>query len=436
MKIIHTGDWHLGNRLFRVDRTEENRFFLNWLKTEIEEQKAEVLVVSGDIFDTWNPPTEARTMYIDFLASLNGTCCKNIIIIGGNHDSGTLLDSEKEILEILDIHVVGILSSLQPEDMVFELKDRDGEVAGICCAVPFAPEMELKKYCTAEYESGGFSDAAYGELYRQVCAKALELRGERDIPVIATGHLYAAGLEGRLSGEIRESEASDDGKRSIDVVGNLGSVHSDIFPNDFDYTALGHIHYTTKVGGNGKIRYSGSPFVMGFDECKIGRCVLAVDVKKGEEPEVQKIEVPSKVFWVRAEGTLEEIKKTLQGYIKNPPEKETNIEVYYDFDETRNVNDFIQEELEKLPENVFVVHFKRKDNPKIGTISLGLLDESGFDSEGGTISDEDIFKTLILSKIEIDKEDLDEEGLSEKQKELFDTYLPLLMQARDFEPEE
>lgn len=428
MKIVHSADWHLGNRMHKVERGGEFKAFLSWLKTEIEKEKAETLVVAGDIFDTVNPPTDSRTQYNVFLASLLGTCCKNVVVVGGNHDSGSLLDSEKEILEALNIHVIGSIGNVEPKDMVFELVDGQGKVNGICCAVPYAHEVELRKYCPddREIEKGTFHDISYGELYRQVAEEAEKLRGGRDIPIIATGHLYAANLEGRFSGENVESSESDDGKRALDgVMGNLGSVHENIFPETFDYVALGHIHYPTMVNKNPKIRYSGSPFILGFDEHDIKHGVLSVEIEKGKEPAVRKVEVPRIVDWLRISGKGSEIKKTLEGYIANPPEKETNLEVYYTWEEEVDINELLIYVIEKLPSNVAVVHFKRNEEQDVGTASSGALD----DFEDENVSNEEIFRTLILNKYEFVKEGLSEEELKNKEQEILDTYLPLFLEA-------
>ena len=158
MKFIHTADWHLGNKMHEVERTKEFENFFNWLKNTIIEEKAEALVVAGDIFDTANPPTEAKAMYIKFLASLIGSDCRNIIIVGGNHDSGSLLDSEKPLLEYLNIHVVGSVANIKAEDMVFELVDKDNKPCCICCAIPYAHEIELRKYFDENSETGYYVD--------------------------------------------------------------------------------------------------------------------------------------------------------------------------------------------------------------------------------------------------------------------------------------
>ncbi|WP_191016921.1 exonuclease subunit SbcD [Treponema zioleckii] len=321
MKFIHTADWHLGNKMHDIDRTKEVKFFLDWLRTQIIENGAQALVVSGDIFDTANPPNFSKTQYADFLASLQSTCCKNIVVVGGNHDSGDLLDTEKAIFKHLNIHVVGSLTNTSSDEMVFELFDEAEQPLAICAAVPFAHECELRNYIdeNKETEDGTFSDRAYGALYKKILEKAESLRGKKDIPIIATGHLYAANLEGRFENQQNENR-SDDGRRVLDVVGKLGSVHENIFPKEFDYVALGHIHYTTTVGKNPKIMYSGSPFVMGFDEAQIPHNVLLVEAKPGKT-NVSKLKIPSIVNYRRINGDSKTILSFLEEYKKNPPEK-------------------------------------------------------------------------------------------------------------------
>lgn len=426
MKFIHTADWHLGNKMHNIDRKKEFDSFFLWLKKEIEKEDAETLVIAGDIFDTANPSTEARTQYNRFLASLLGTCCKNIIIVGGNHDSGALLDSQKEILDALNIHVVGMIANLEPEDMVFELLNKKEEVIGICAAVPYAHEIELRKYYDLDTEKGTFGDFAYKELYKQVYEKANKLRNGRQIPIIATGHLYAANLEGRFSNDEIEMK-SDDGKREIDVVGNLGSIHVETFPTEFDYVALGHIHYPTMVAKNAKVRYSGSPFVLGFDEHNIKHCVLSVEIENAtDSPKVKKIEVPKTVIYKRITGNKSELQSEIESIIKNPPEKETFIELNYNWEDDFDVNEFIEKQNELLSgKNTLIIHKKHNDEQILSGKSNIIVDASDVED----LTPEEIFKELILKECKIDITNLSEEEQESKRNENLEKYLPLLMET-------
>ena len=312
MRFIHTADLHIGNSLHELDRIDEFRSFFAWFKDLIVSQKAEALIIAGDVFDTINPSNEARKTFYEFLASLLATDCKNIIIVGGNHDSGLMLDTQSELLKALNIQIVGSLANHSIEDIVYELKDPDGKPLAICAAVPFVREPELREYADSSDEK--FATASNKALYTKVCQKALELRGKREIPVIGTGHLYAANLEGRLNDSNQNIESLK-GHGIRDIVGNLGNVSPDAFPTEFDYIALGHIHYTTMVNKNPRIRYSGSPFVLGFDEAEMPHYVLSVDLETGKEPIIEKIEVPQTVHFKRIKGSIDEI-QTFPGEIK------------------------------------------------------------------------------------------------------------------------
>ncbi len=83
MRILHTSDWHLGQHFMGRTREPEHRAFLKWLIGQIKERRADALVVAGDIFDTGAPPSYARTLYNEFIVSLQNTGCRQALILGG-----------------------------------------------------------------------------------------------------------------------------------------------------------------------------------------------------------------------------------------------------------------------------------------------------------------------------------------------------------------
>lgn len=430
MIFIHTADWHLGNQMHEIDRHEESQNFLRWLKNLIVEKNAETLVVAGDIFDTANPSVDARRLYYTFLASLVDTCCKNVIIVGGNHDSAVMLDSAKELLEVLNIRVVGSINNLLPSQMCFELKDSGENVCGICMAVPFVREVELRNLLS---DGEKCSDEelylkVYQKLYTFVFEEAEKLRNGRAIPVIATGHLYANDLEGRLSDK-KANEKCDDGMKVLDVLGTLGNVPSSVFP-PVDYVALGHIHYSSVVAKNPAIRYSGSPFVMGFDEANRPHHVLCVEIEKtGEKSNlnVEKIETPETNLYRRISGTLAEIKTELEELSeKSKSDKNADknkpvfIELCYKRELGVSAQEFLAEAIKSLPENVNVVSWKIADSEKILSSSFDKFEAS----EIKNLDDKEIFTQLILSKSGLSAE-------SEEGKAALEKFLPLFLQMCD-----
>lgn len=412
MKFIHTADWHLGNSMHDIDRAEETTAFLKWLKERIVEFGAECLVVSGDIFDTAVPPLEARRMYFKFLASLLDTCCKNIVLIGGNHDSGTLLDAPRDLLDALNIQMVGSLGERSVEELVKELTDASGNVVGISAAVPYVREPELRRF-KPESGDADFAQSTYSGLYSAVFEAAESLRAGRDIPIVATGHLYASKLEGRPEND-EGKDAKEHGMR--DIVGNLGTIPVSVFPEGFDYVALGHIHYTTKVAQNPKVRYSGSPFVLGFDEAKIPHHILAIDLKKGEEPNVQKIETPQYFKFVRVSGTIEDIVIKLNQLKNEPADKPLKVEVVFDYTPGVNINEALASVLEGAPFEVVSKKANRAEALTADSFSDDTLDSVD------ELPDEEIFKLLIMSRSGAREMD-------DNLKKKYEDYLPLFMQV-------
>src|SRR5690606_21880296 len=106
MKVLHTSDWHLGKKLFKVSHLPEQRQFLLWLEDLIKEQDIDALVMAGDVFDTPHPPHDALEVYYEFLDRI-GKLEKQACIIAGNHDSGRLLQAPQAFLGARGIHVVG-----------------------------------------------------------------------------------------------------------------------------------------------------------------------------------------------------------------------------------------------------------------------------------------------------------------------------------------
>ena len=418
-----------------IDRREEAGVFLKWLKSQIAEKSAETLIVAGDIFDTANPSVEARRLYYTFLASLVDSPCKNVIIIGGNHDSSALLDSAKDLLEVLNIRVVGSINNLLPSEMCFELKNAGGEVCGICMAVPFVRELELRNLLIEQKTSDGdLYSLAYKKLYDDVFAAAETLRAGRAIPIVATGHLYAADLEGRLSAK-KSNEKSDDGVKVLDVLGTLGNVPPSVFP-PADYVALGHIHYATMVAKNPAIRYSGSPFVMGFDEAALPHFVLCVDVEKSSEKtnlKVEKIETPEPHIYRRISGTLDEIKSELKKIAalkkqksdsaKNAEPKPVFIELCYKREFGVSAQEFLADEIRSLPENASIVNWKIAEGEK-------SAEPNGFEqydaAEIKNLDDREIFTQLILAKSRLSAE-------SDEGKAAVEKFLPLFLQMAEEE---
>lgn len=272
--------------------------------TLLKEREIDVLMISGDVFDQANPTNETRQLYYDFLRQLIHLNIK-VIITGGNHDAPGILNAPREILRLLDIHVVGsVLPNIQGEVIAVGSRGSD-EVEAVIAAVPYLREPDIHAL-TREME---FEDKR--EQVRMAIRKHYELVAdvckEYTVPVIAMGHLYAAG------------SSVSDSERLIQM-GNQSAVASDDFPSVFTYVALGHIHRPQTVNGMSHIRYSGSPVPLSFSERKDRKIVIELEVKGGQVMQTDH-DVPVLRKLIRFSGTFEDVKSKAEAYREDGPVK-------------------------------------------------------------------------------------------------------------------
>ncbi len=299
MKLLHTSDWHLGCSLYGKKRYAEQLAFLDWLAALIVSEKIDLLLVSGDIFDSSAPSNRAQELYYNFLHRVNQTACRHVVIIGGNHDSPTLLNAPGELLKYLGIHVLGCMGDTA-EDEVICLRDDGGNLEAVVCAVPFLRERDLRLLESGEtvMEKEEKLLAGIRSHYQEVFEHAFEISGQA--PVIAMGHLFASGAS------VGEGEAVRDL-----YIGNLVSVEGSLFPPELSYTALGHLHRQQKVGKRTDLRYSGSPIPLSFKEAETPRQALVVEISKGRSV-VSEVNVPQTQKLLQIEGDRDEILEAVE----------------------------------------------------------------------------------------------------------------------------
>lgn len=264
LTLLHTSDWHLGRRLYGKPRYDEFKQFLDWQLQTLREQKVDVLLIAGDIFDTTAPSNQAQNLYYDFLSQVCHTDCRHVIIVAGNHDSASFLEAPKQLLKAFNIHIIGSMTDT-PTDEVITLSDKVGQPELIVMAVPYLRDRDVRTVGHGEHLDDKERKLAQGikAHYAQIADIAiarqaqLKAKYKRTIPIVATGHLFTVG------GQTMEG----DGVRDL-YVGSLGSIGAEIFHPHIDYVALGHLHIPQVVGGQPHIRYAGSPIAMGFGESR------------------------------------------------------------------------------------------------------------------------------------------------------------------------
>ncbi len=264
MKIIHTSDWHLGAQLYEQSRHPEQEKFTAWLKELMRKEKPDALIVAGDIFDTYSPPNASLELYYSLLGEIiKESLCRTVVVVGGNHDSPTMLDSPDKVLSQLNIKVIG---GADIEKEMVLVKDKDGKAGLAVGAIPYLRDADLR----ISGEGEDFSDvsaklrAGLKKHYKEVEQKARAQAG-KNVPLLLTGHFY-----------LSKSRLSDDLSERTRQIGNMGEIPFELLP-PADYFALGHLHIPQAVAGNELCRYSGAPIPMSFSEAGQEKSVAIVE---------------------------------------------------------------------------------------------------------------------------------------------------------------
>lgn len=352
MKIIHTADWHLGKELHQNPLETDHTLFLEWLLDCIREQDIDVLLIAGDVFDHANPSNEARKLYFTFLTRMAALGVQ-VVVIGGNHDSVQMLSSSSELLDLVNVHVVGGL--MQEEDrIVLPLKDKQGINRAWCVALPFLRDRDLRVYKPGESQNERIDALRSGivntyEHYRRKC----EEENSAKLPVIGMGHLYLQGAN------------TSESERDVQL-GNAAAVPSSSLAGMFDYLALGHIHRPQQFD-QGRIRYSGSPICLSFSERQDTKRVVLIEIHDSAL-EVQNLEVPVFRQLIKKEGQWETIRQQFEKEEQHP------LPTLYDLEITAELTRVpeIEADIQKLRDRGFVIA-RRKITTPAETAQLSSL---------------------------------------------------------------
>ena len=385
-KILHTSDWHIGRRLKEHDRTEEFRKFFDDLLRIVHDENIDALLAAGDIFDNTTPTVQAQDIYYSLLSRMVDSPCRHIVIISGNHDSPAFLDAPAELLKHCRIHIIG-QARRNPADEVITLSDSYGTPELIVCAVPYLRDRDVRTLSPSDNPSDSESALIDGikTHYARVFERAKELQEKHNIPVIAMGHLFMQGAK----------TSTDDNTREL-YVGTSIRVGGDIFPEWLTYTALGHLHSPQKAGGRENIRYSGSPFAMGFGETGQKKAVYILELDGKELMALREVNIPEYQRLERVSGEWHEIESSIHQLGKE------NVSIWLDVTHTGSdspgslqarINDILKEydQLELLS-----LH----DDSRVNAV----IHDTAFD--GKTLDDFDpdsIFKAVLDDK-NIDEE--------------------------------
>ncbi|UKJ09057.1 metallophosphoesterase family protein [Solitalea lacus] len=291
MKILHTADWHLGKRLERFSRLEEQREVLDEICQIANEQEVDAVLIAGDLYDTFNPSTEATELLYKTLKKLSNNGKRAIIAIAGNHDSPERVDAPDVLARECGIFFAGYpntnlgkikldtgLEIINSDNGFIELKLPEHTPHLRLLLTPYANEVRLKTMLNAknsEQELRDLLQQKWSELANQYC--------DNTGVNILMAHLFFM----KKGGEIPEEP---DDEKPILHIGGAQAIFSENIPQQMQYVALGHLHrFQTIDSSPCPVIYSSSPLCYSFSEAGQSKFVAVLTAEPGTEVKIEKI---------------------------------------------------------------------------------------------------------------------------------------------------
>ncbi|UPA18280.1 exonuclease subunit SbcD [Borrelia puertoricensis] len=293
-RVLHTSDWHIGKKIGYFSRIGEQQKFLSFLLGFIKNEKIDLLLIAGDIYDSKRPGLEEQKLINDFFYELSFTSCKWCVVITGNHDKRDYFNINKKILSRFNFFLV---TGNELSSQVVFLEDR-GDIKFIIVCMPYINERLIVD-----------QDCKNIELHNDIFLKNLEKAYKEQI----------SNIIGSLNGQhlhIPRILIAHSFFSNSSVVGSIGNntiLPVSVFGNNFSYVALGHIHNFKKLKDN--VVYSGSPIQYSFDE-DIKKYVNVLFFSESKLVEQSKVLLPVFGKLYLLQGSFDEVMKDLHK-IKN-----------------------------------------------------------------------------------------------------------------------
>jgi exonuclease SbcD len=295
IKILHTADWHLGKRLQEYSRIEEQKLVLSEICEIADREEVDLVLLAGDIFDSFNPSHEAVELLYKTLRKLSKNGERPIIAIAGNHDSNQFIEAPDPLARELGIFFYSTYQNLIPtgrldsgieitasEPGFVELRLPKFDFPIRILLAPYANEVSLKTYLGEENR-----EAEFRNILADKWTKLAEAHCDTVGVNLLIGHFYFA-----KEGEPLEAEPESE--RPILHVGGTQALFTNSIPAQIQYAALGHLHRYHAVSKSPQpIVYSSSPLAYSFSEADQQKQVVLIEAKPEKEVTYQPIPLES-----------------------------------------------------------------------------------------------------------------------------------------------
>ena len=284
MKILHTADWHIGKKLDQYPRLEEQRLVLAEICEIAERENVDAVIVAGDLFDNFNPSSEATELLYTTLHRLSANGTRAVMAIAGNHDSPERIQVPDALARVCGIIFVGFPNTevtkfctqgkvevLRSDKGFMELSLPNSDFPLRIIHTPYANEQRLKTFLGIEDSEDALRDHLQSH-WQQLADQYLDDKG---FNLLAT-HLYVM-----KKGDPHPEEEPEE-ERPILHIGGAQAIYTENFPKQVHYVALGHLHRYHSVDKNPPVVYSSSPLAYSFSEANQNKQVVLIDAAPGK----------------------------------------------------------------------------------------------------------------------------------------------------------
>lgn len=290
MRIVHTSDWHAGRSLQGQDRLGELAAALDGLAEFIEGKHVDLLLMSGDVFESGAPHAEAERVVFHFLRRV-GSAGTSSVVIAGNHDSPARLEAWGTLAELALVRTVA-RPRPPTEGGAIEIESRDGQRA-VVAAIPFAfPRYLVSALKLAEDETKAMQQYAdrLRRITQLVCAA---FRADTVNLLVAHAHIEGA----ILAGSERQAH-----------VGDQWAATPQALPPHAHYVALGHIHRPQSIpAAPSPTYYAGSVLQLDFGEAGEEKSFVVIEATPGAPANIVRVPYPGTKPLVRVQAALPEL---------------------------------------------------------------------------------------------------------------------------------
>jgi len=316
--ILHTADWHLGKRLQEFSRLEEQKLVLEEIIQIADREEVDLVLLAGDIFDTFNPSHEAVELLYKTLKKLSKSGQRPIIAISGNHDSTQFVEAPDPLAREMGIFFYSRYDSVIPTgtlDNGIEIRQSEPGFVSLMLPqidfpirvilAPYANEMLMKTYL-----GEGDREASFRELMAEKWKSIADRYCDQSGVNLFIGHFFFM-----KEGEIPEPEPESE--RPILHVGGTQAIFTHNIPSQIQYAALGHLHRYHAVSQKPfPIIYSSSPLAYSFSEAEQQKQAVIIELEPGTNAKYRTIALEKGRPLYRK--TFDDLAPTVQWLEENP----------------------------------------------------------------------------------------------------------------------